>query len=76
MLQEMWRIPSIFGLGIILCAGCASSLETGYKPRLLGDSDVRRRAYYAGQFTTEAKAAEQEHQTNEAQRRPRPGAGY
>ena len=60
-------------LAVPLLAGCAARLETGYKPRLLGDSEIRRRAYYAGEFTTQKRAAEQEQQTNDAERKPQTG---
>lgn len=39
-------------------AGCSSTLETGYKPRLLGSSPEVRRGYYAQPFTREAKKAQ------------------
>jgi hypothetical protein len=54
-------------------AGCSSTLETGYKPRLLGDSAVKQRGYYASPFTPEAKAAQMEHDQELEARRPRPG---
>ncbi len=41
----------------VLLAGCASKLETGYQPRVLGASDEARRGYYAQPFTPQAKAA-------------------
>jgi len=62
-------------IGAALLMGCSNKLATGYKPRLLGDSDVRRRGYYADQFTTQAKAAEQEQKSEAEQRRPNSG-GY
>ena len=71
----MRKLLMLIGL-IALAGGCSSTLETGYKPRLLGDSEIRRRAYYAGQFTTEAKAAEQEQRLNDQERRPGPGSRY
>jgi hypothetical protein len=40
--------------------GCESSLVTGYQPHRLGDTPAARRAYYAGKYTPEARAAEQE----------------
>jgi hypothetical protein len=54
-------------------AGCSSTLETGYKPRLIGDSAVKQRGYYASPFTPEAKAAQAEHEQELEARRPRPG---
>jgi len=59
--------------------GCASKLETGYKPRLLGSSAEVRRGYYAQPFTVEAKKAKQYEQDfgtpsgNNNSARPRPG---
>lgn len=46
--------------GMLVFAGCDTKLVTGYQPRRLGDSPAARRAYYAGKFTPEARAAEQE----------------
>ena len=60
---------------LLLASGCTAKLETGYKPRLLGDSDVTRRAYYAGQFTPQAKAAEKQEQGADPELR-RPGPRY
>ena len=57
----------------LIVSGCSSTLETGYKPRLLNDSDVKRRAYYASPFTPEAKAAQSERQQELESRRPHPG---
>jgi hypothetical protein len=54
--------------------GCNSGLVTGYQPRRLGDSPAARRAYYAGKFTPEARAAEQERAEELRTRRPTPGA--
>jgi hypothetical protein len=56
----------------LLSAGCQGKLETGYRPRLLGDSDVQRRGYYAGEFTMQKKAAEMEDQSSSELRRPGP----
>ena len=67
ILRKFWPI-----VGLMLGTGCSSTLETGYKPRYLGDSDVQRRAYYSSPFTTQAKAAEQEQQYNQTHR-PKPG---
>jgi hypothetical protein len=39
--------------------GCSSTLETGYKPRMLGSSADVRRGYYAQRFTPEAQKAKQ-----------------
>jgi hypothetical protein len=70
-------LAKIARAGLLLalaCTGCSNKLATGYKPRLLGDSDIRRRGYYADQFTTQAKAAEQEQKSEADQRKPK--AGY
>lgn len=52
-------------IGVILataCAGlgCGGKLETGYRYRPLGESQAQRRAYYAGPFSPEARAAQME----------------
>ena len=39
--------------------GCSSTLETGYKPRLLGSSEEMRRGFYAERFSPEAQKAKQ-----------------
>ena len=54
--------------------GLQRGLVTGYQPRRLGDSPAARRAYYAGKFTPEARAAEQERAEELKTRRPDPGA--
>jgi hypothetical protein len=64
----------MFAAALLLAAGCTGKLETGYKPRLLGASDVQRRAYYAGEFTPQAKAAERADRADPVLRRP--GARY
>ncbi len=43
-------------VGSLLLAGCASDLETGYKPKKLGVPDEERRAYYAAPFSPESAA--------------------
>ena len=51
----------LIGVTLLLAlAGCNTKLVTGYQPRRLGDSPAERRGYYAGKFTPEARAAEQE----------------
>jgi hypothetical protein len=45
----------LFALAIAL-SGCASELETGYKPKPLGVSSEERRAYYAPPFSPESQA--------------------
>ena len=64
-------------LGLLALSGCDTRLVTGYQPRRLGDSPAARRAYYAGKFTPEARAAEQERQEELRTRRPglTPGSG-
>ena len=52
--------------------GCDTGLVTGYQPRRLGDSPAARRAYYAGKYTPQARAGEQE--KAEEMRSRRPGA--
>jgi hypothetical protein len=58
----------------VSAGGCNSGLVTGYQPRRLGDSPAARRAYYAGKFTPEARAAEQERAEELRARRPTPGS--
>ncbi len=60
------RIP-IFA-AIILLAGCGTTTETGYKPRILGDSMTVQRGYYAPAFSPEHRAAEVELQQGSDQR--------
>lgn len=62
----------VLGLLVFAAGGCDNKLVTGYQPRRLGDSPAARRAYYAGKFTPEAAAAEQER--GEELRTRRPGA--
>jgi len=65
--------------GAMIAGGCSSTLETGYKPRLLGSSPETRRGYYAEPFTPEAKRAKQYEQDfgtpggRDTGVRPRPG---
>jgi hypothetical protein len=58
---------------VLLLAGCAAELETGYKPRKLGASETQRRGYYARPFTPESQAARMERDQELDMRRPRPG---
>ena len=67
-----WKLLLIFALAALVM-GCTSTLETGYKPRLLGDSSIKRRAYYAAPFSPEARAAEMEREQEMEVRRPKPG---
>jgi hypothetical protein len=63
-------------LGILLVVagvagtGCDTGLVTGYQPRRLGDSPAARRAYYAGKYTPQARAGEQEKADEIRSRRP------
>jgi hypothetical protein len=45
----------LIGVGVVMACGCGDRLETGYKPRRLGDSELQRRAYYASPFSPEAQ---------------------
>ena len=65
------RTWATFGL-LLLLGGCDTGLVTGYQPRRLGDSPAARRAYYAGKFTPEARAADQERTEELRSRRPTP----
>jgi hypothetical protein len=63
----MNRSPTTFAilssllLGIVAIGGCSSTtLETGYKPRLLGAGDAERKAFYSAKYTRAAALAEQE----------------
>ena len=51
-------------------AGCDTNLVTGYQPRRLGDSPAQRRAYYAGKYTPQSHAADQEKVDDMRSRRP------
>ena len=57
---------------LAMLTGCDSGLVTGYQPRRLGDSPGVRRGYYAGKYTPEARAAEQERAQESRDRRPTP----
>jgi hypothetical protein len=58
-------------LGILVAmTGCDSGLVTGYQPRRLGASPAQRRAYYAGKYTPESHAAQQENVEEIRGRRP------
>lgn len=61
-------------LALLALAGCrGNTLETGYVYTPLGASQVQRRAYYAGPFSDESRAAQAERQTDLENRRPVPG---
>ena len=65
-MMRKWMAVGLLGL----VTGCDTRLVTGYQPRRLGDSPATRRAYYAGKFTPEARAAEQERAEELRTRRP------
>ena len=67
-------VLGIFSGLMVAAGGCSTGLVTGYQPRRLGDSPAARRAYYAGKFTPEARAAEQERAEELRSRAPTPGA--
>ena len=70
----MRRIALMIVLSAAAAAGCASKLETGYEPRVLGASDEARRGYYAQPFTPQAKAAkDNEHDFGGTDVRPNMG---
>jgi hypothetical protein len=48
----------IAAVGLAGVVGCNERLETGYKPRKLGSTDVQRRAYYAAPFSPDAAPAD------------------
>ena len=55
---------------VATAGGCQSGLVTGYEPRRLGDSPAARRAYYAGKYTPQARAGDQEKAEELRTRRP------
>ena len=55
---------------ITLLAGCATGLESGYKPTKIGVTPEERRAYYAPQFSPEAQASQQGRENAAKARRP------
>lgn len=73
----MLAVLSSFAL--LPLSGCGSNkLETGYRYSPLGESAIQRRAYYAGPFSPEARAALMAPGNDTAvgpdARRPRPGS--
>lgn len=65
--------PPLGWMAIVLpiaVAGCSHKTETGYEPRLLNDSDVVQRGYYAAPFSPEARAAQQQRTIQMENRRP------
>lgn len=58
---------------LLASAGCGNKLATGYEPRPLGASAAQRRGFYALPFSTEARAAEADRDSELDARRPRPG---
>lgn len=63
------RIWLIGAIALAAC-GCDTRLVTGYEPRRLGASPAVRRGYYAGDFTREAREAEQDRDLERSARRP------
>jgi hypothetical protein len=56
--MRLTRVLLLGGLlATIILSGCASDLETGYKPRRLSATSDVRRSYYAAPFTAEATPA-------------------
>jgi hypothetical protein len=75
-MRSRWIVWNVLGaLCVAGAAGCDTGLVTNYQPRRLGDSPAARRAYYAGKFTPEAKAAEDERAQELRSRRPSGGGG-
>lgn len=72
--MRRWMLLGMLAAGGV-GGGCDSGLVTGYQPRRLGDSPAARRAYYAGKFTPEARAADQERAEELRTRRPTPPGG-
>jgi hypothetical protein len=50
----MRKVTAIF---LLLAAGCASGLDSGYEPRRLSATDAQRRAYYSSPFSEETQQA-------------------
>jgi hypothetical protein len=73
--MRRWMLLGVLGMTGAAGSGCDTGLVTGYEPRRLGDTPAARRAYYAGKYTPEARAAEQERAEEMRQRRPTPGGG-
>jgi hypothetical protein len=63
---KWWAIAGCLMVGF----GCSNKTETGYTPRVLGDSDTVQRGYYAPAFSPEARRAESERQIDFQNRRP------
>jgi hypothetical protein len=61
------------GVAALVGAGCDTNLVTGYQPRRLGDSPAQRRAYYAGKYTPQSHAADQEKTDEIRARKPMTG---
>ena len=73
--EHFWIVVAGVALGCVLCAGCETGLETGYKPQKLGTSEAQRRAYYANAFTPEAKPSEKYDAGPVTANRPMPAGG-
>lgn len=61
-------LPAIFLLTLL--GGCATGLESGYKPQKIGVTPEERRAYYAPQFSPESQASQQDGENASKARRP------
>lgn len=70
--MQSWKWMSIVALGLWAggAMGCKSELESGYMPRKLSASNAERRAFYAEEFSPEARAAAEERQQEFEARRP------
>jgi hypothetical protein len=60
----------LFSACLVGAFGCSNTTETGYKPRILGDSETLQRGYYASPFSPEARQAENERKIDFQERRP------
>jgi hypothetical protein len=73
--MRTWMALAALALAALAGSGCDTNLVTGYQPRRLGDSPAQRRAYYAGKYTPQSHAAEQEKLDEIRARRPVTGGG-
>ena len=65
-MEKRWLVLTCVFAGF----GCSNQTETGYKPRVLGDSETMQRGYYASPFSPEAQQAENERKVEFQERRP------
>ncbi|MEM8873482.1 MAG: hypothetical protein AAGD32_04405 [Planctomycetota bacterium] len=73
LFRNVALVALIITIGLAV-PGCGSNkLETGYRIRPLKASEAEQRAFYAGPFTPEARAAQVEAFRGEDARRRRPG---